>query len=244
MQLPFSYRLKDQQLWLSADRCIFWEEEKALIVSDLHFGKTGHFRKSGIGVPQSVYREDLQRLLAQLQYFQPRQLLVVGDFFHSRENKELELFQKWRNDFPHLIIRLIRGNHDILKEEWYKEAGIEVIPEQLEIGNFLFVHDIGTRTTVASQGLTQEDGDEGHLDPGEKGRSAPYAFSGHIHPGIRINGLGKQSLQLPCFYFGASYAVLPAFSRFTGTVSIAPERHDKVFAILNSDRPAHIMQIQ
>jgi DNA ligase-associated metallophosphoesterase len=242
MQLPFSYRLKEQQLWLSADRCIFWEEEKALIVSDLHFGKTGHFRKSGIGVPQSVYREDLQRLLVQLQYFQPRQLLVVGDFFHSRENKELELFQRWRNDFPDLAIRLIRGNHDILKEEWYKEAGIEVIPEQLEIGNFLFVHDI--ETAVASQGLTQEVGDEGHWDRAEKGRSALYAFSGHIHPGIRINGLGKQSLQLPCFYFGASYAVLPAFSRFTGTVSIAPERHDKVFAILNSDRPAHIMQIQ
>ena len=30
---------------------MFWEEEKALIVSDLHFGKTGHFRKSGIAVP-------------------------------------------------------------------------------------------------------------------------------------------------------------------------------------------------
>jgi uncharacterized protein len=237
MQLPFSYRLKDQQLWLSADRCIFWEEEKALIVSDLHFGKTGHFRKSGIGVPQSVYREDLQRLLAQLQYFQPRQLLVVGDFFHSRENKELELFQKWRKDFPDLAIRLIRGNHDILKEEWYKEAGIEVIPERLEIGSFLFVHDIATMAG-------QQEGREEQVGRERKIGSVRYAFSGHIHPGIRINGLGKQSLQLPCFYFGASYAVLPAFSRFTGTVSIAPERSDNVFAILNSDRPAHIMQIQ
>jgi DNA ligase-associated metallophosphoesterase len=235
MVLPFSYRIKGQQLWLSADRCIFWEEEKALIVSDLHFGKTGHFRKSGIGVPQSVYREDLQRLLAQLQYFQPRQLLVVGDLFHSRENKELDLFQKWRNDLPDLIIRLIRGNHDILQEEWYRDAGIEVIPEQLETGNFLFVHDIETANLKTPAG--------------EKGQNMAeagglYAFSGHIHPGIRMNGMGRQSLHLPCFYFGASYAVLPAFSRFTGTVSIAPGRNDNVFAILNSDHPAHIMQIQ
>jgi metallophosphoesterase superfamily enzyme len=54
-----------------------------LIVSDLHFGKTGHFRKSGIAVPQSVYKKDLQRLFHQVQYFQPRKLIVVGDLFHS-----------------------------------------------------------------------------------------------------------------------------------------------------------------
>jgi DNA ligase-associated metallophosphoesterase len=218
MHLPFSYRIKDQQLWLSPDRCIFWEEEKSLIVSDLHFGKTGHFRKSGIGVPQAVYKEDLQRLLAQIQYFQPRQLLVVGDLFHSRENKELQLFQRWRNDLAGLAVRLIMGNHDILGEAWYREAGIEVIPEQLQIGDFLFVHDI-------------EDADVG-------ARPAVYPFSGHIHPGIRINGMGRQSIHLPCFYFGASYAVLPAFSRFTGTVSIQPERDDEVFAIIGAETAA------
>ncbi len=64
-------------------RCLYWEEERSLILSDLHFGKTGHFRKAGIAVPQSVYREDLLRLLSLIQYFQPRQLLVVGDLFHS-----------------------------------------------------------------------------------------------------------------------------------------------------------------
>src|ERR1051325_5912256 len=109
MQAPVLYKLNQQNLWLSAQRMVFWEEEKALIVSDLHFGKTGHFRKSGIPVPQSVYKEDLQRLVSQLQYFQPRQLIVVGDMFHSHANKELELFKKWRHDFPHLVIRLVKG---------------------------------------------------------------------------------------------------------------------------------------
>ena len=67
MQAPVSYKLLTQQLWLSAHRCIFWEEKKALLVSDLHFGKTGHFRKSGIAVPQAVYKEDLQRLVHLIQ---------------------------------------------------------------------------------------------------------------------------------------------------------------------------------
>lgn len=239
MHPAFPHRIKGQQLWLSPDRCIFWEEERSLIVSDLHFGKTGHFRKAGIAVPQSVYREDLLRLLCQIQYFQPRQLLVVGDLFHSRENKELALFQKWREDFPDLGVRLIEGNHDILHEDWYRKAGIEVSREVLRIGPFAFIHDITEGVAGVTEGSKEE----------------PYYFSGHIHPGIRIRGMGRQSLQFPCFYFGAAYAVLPAFGKFTGTVSINPKPESNVFAILppgggergwQAHRPsrAGILQIQ
>ncbi len=98
MHSPVSHKILNQQFWLTTDRTMYWEEEKALIVSDLHIGKTGHFRKSGIAVPSSVYKEDLQRLIVQIQYFQPRELIIVGDMFHSHANKELELFLKWRSD--------------------------------------------------------------------------------------------------------------------------------------------------
>src|ERR1044072_3206990 len=119
MHPAFPHRIKGQQLWLSPDRCIFWEDQRSLIVSDLHFGKTGHFRKAGIAVPQSVFKEDLQRLVAQLQHFKPKQLVVVGDLFHSVANKELDLFRRWREDMPGLCIQLVKGNHDVLKKEWY-----------------------------------------------------------------------------------------------------------------------------
>ena len=142
MQPAFPYRLRGQQLWLSPHRCLYWEEEQSLILSDLHFGKTGHFRKAGIAVPQSVYREDLLRLLSLIQYFQPKQLVVVGDLFHSRENKELDLFLRWREDFPHLGIRLVMGNHDILRADWYEKAGIAVRRGYPGMGEFAFVHDI------------------------------------------------------------------------------------------------------
>src|SRR5215216_5308898 len=107
MQAPVLYKLQHQNLWLTAQRSIFWEEQKSLIISDLHFGKTGHFRKSGIPVPQSVYKEDLQRLVALLHHFQPQQLIVVGDFFHSHANTELDWFRKWREDFWQLPITLV-----------------------------------------------------------------------------------------------------------------------------------------
>jgi hypothetical protein len=41
------FYFREQHFWLSPERVIYWEDEKALILSDSHFGKTGHFRKSG-----------------------------------------------------------------------------------------------------------------------------------------------------------------------------------------------------
>lgn len=221
MQVPVSHKLLQHQFWLSPDRCVFWEEEKALIVSDLHFGKTGHFRKHGIPVPQTVYKNDLQRLVNQIQYFQPKQLIVVGDLFHSRENKELELFKRWRHDFPELPIRLVRGNHDILHEQWYREAAIDVIEDSLCLNtHFHFIHD---------------------LLPDQMNNSRKqFYFSGHLHPGIRVNGLGKQSLSFPCFYFTNTFCVLPAFGEFTGLAMINPAAHENVFAIVNKQ----IIQLQ
>src|SRR5882762_9356477 len=136
MGAPFNHTLLQNNFWLSPERMLYWEEQKALVVSDLHFGKTGHFRKEGIAVPQSVYKEDLQRLVSQLQFFQPRHLIVVGDMFHSSANKELDWFRKWRDDFPDLDIQLIMGNHDILQRKWYEEAGVVIHYEALTIGQF------------------------------------------------------------------------------------------------------------
>jgi len=208
MQAPVLYKLQHQNLWLTAQRSIFWEEQKALILSDLHFGKTGHFRKSGIPVPPMVYKEDLQRLVALLNYFAPEQLIVVGDFFHSHANTELEWFKKWRDDLSYIKIVLVKGNHDILKDAWYKQANIEVIEKELLIQPFLFTHDNCMR------------------------KKGVYSFCGHVHPGIYLHGLGKQGIRLPCFYFAKDHCILPAFSRFTGMALIEPAQNENVFAIV------------
>ncbi len=212
MQPPKPYKIKNQQVWISPGRTLYWESEKALIASDLHFGKTGHFRKAGIAVPAAVFKEDLQRLFDQVQYFQPNKLIIVGDLFHSKQNKELDLFQKWRDDLGGVSVTLVKGNHDILLDSWYKNASIEVVKEVLTIGSFCFRHD---------------------LEKCERGKDE-YLFSGHIHPGIVINGLGKQSLRFPCFYFTRDYCVLPAFSHFTGVALIDPQKGEEVFAIVNN----------
>ena len=216
MQNPLLHIINSNSLWVTAERCLFWEEENTLIVADLHLGKSGHFRKSGIAVPQNIYKDDLQRLIAQLYLFKAERLIIVGDLTHSAMNKELELFKRWRKDFSLLHIDLVKGNHDILNNDWYEEAAINISSPNLSVGPFLFLHDLD---------------DEKILSASEK---KLYIFAGHLHPGIRLKGRGKQSLHFPCFYFTKQYCVLPAFSRFTGTYKVQPQKEETVFAIVEN----------
>ncbi|MBI3883664.1 MAG: ligase-associated DNA damage response endonuclease PdeM [Sphingobacteriales bacterium] len=193
---------------LSADRCVFWQEKKILILSDLHLGKAGHFRKAGIPIPQTVLK-----VVTQIQLFKPERIIIVGDLFHSKSNKEHELFLKWRNDFSYLPIELVKGNHDILQPVWYRAAGITIHSHKLTIDDFSFTHDNTECDFIENT----------------------YTFCGHIHPGILLKGVGRQSIQLPCFYFAANYAVLPAFGRFTGTARIAPKPSDHIFVIIKNE---------
>ena len=210
-----SHIIGDDHLIMSAERTLFWENESALIVADLHIGKTGHFRKAGIGVPQQVYKDDLHRLLAQILFFKAERLIIVGDLTHSVANKELDLFSRWRKDFPSLDVHLVKGNHDILADKWYSETDIHLSTEQFSLNRFLFVHDIMSKGIKAAKGQ--------------------YMFAGHVHPGVSIRGRGRQSLHFPCFYFTKKYCVLPAFSRFTGTFRVEPQDGEEVFAIIEND---------
>ena len=213
MQNPVLHKIRNNSFWVSPERCLFWEEENTLIVADMHLGKSGHFRKEGIAVPQSIYKADLQRLIAQLYFFKVDRLIFVGDLTHSTANKELSLFKKWRKDFSLLQIDLVKGNHDILRDDWYKETDITVSTRQLAVNNFLFVHD-----AVDCESPNSE-----------------YTFCGHVHPGISLKGQGRQSLRFPCFYFTPDHCILPAFSRFTGTYRVHPKKGESVYAIVENN---------
>ena len=125
----------------------------------------------------------------------------------------MDLFRKWRKDFSSLDVHLVKGNHDILDDNWYSEADIQYTKEQLLLKNFLFVHDITKIKEVKA--------DKGH-----------YIFSGHIHPGISIRGRGKAITAISLFLFCKTYCILPAFSRFTGTYKVEPKKARKYLVLL------------
>jgi DNA ligase-associated metallophosphoesterase len=207
-QQPVAFVIKDQTLWLSPEKCMFWENQQALILCDLHLGKSGHFRKEGIGVPQQVLEHDLSRLDTQIQYFLPTSLIIIGDLFHSRYNQEVNYFSKWREKNHMTDIHLIQGNHDILPTSFYDDLNIMLHKEELDVSPFVFRHEQSNYSNKNQ-----------------------YEISGHIHPGIKMKGKGKQSLKFPCFYFTDSEAFMPAFGKFTGLHIIEPAKRTSVFAI-------------
>lgn len=213
MKNPVPFIHHNQTLWLSPDRCILWEEENTLIIADLHLGKSGHFRKEGIGIPQGIYKADLQRLMSQVYLFKADRLIIAGDFTHSSANKEFDLFQRWRKDFSALQIDLVLGNHDILDKQWYASSEIYVHEQELICGPFAFRHD--------------------PLTASDESNTGKYSFTGHLHPVIHLKGKGKQQLRFPCFFFGHHSAILPAFSKFTGGFALQPEKGEKVFALVD-----------
>jgi uncharacterized protein len=214
MAIFLKHTINNDDFILHSNRTVFWEQEKILILSDLHLGKTGHFRKSGIAVPHAIMKEDMQRLVDAILFFKPKQVIIVGDLFHSVQNKEHELFLKWRNDLPHIKFLLVKGNHDIVPRQWYADAQIEVAEEIFIKKNIAFVHHID---------------DANKQDLGQY-----YFFSGHVHPAVSVKGLGKQSLRFPCFYFTPSFAILPAFGKFTGTYTVEPAKNEKTYAVVNN----------
>lgn len=185
-----------------------------LILSDLHLGKSGHFRKEGIPIPQKVYEQDLIRLFDTIRYFGPDEVMIVGDLFHSRVNREWDLFARWRADHAKVHITLVLGNHDRLPEGLPGKLSMDVFPF-LQRGPFAFQHNA-----------------EDANGPSGNGHGV---ISGHVHPAIRVSAGARQSLRLPCFHFSPTTCTLPAFSIFSGHHTIKPKAGDSVFAITGED---------
>lgn len=196
-----------QSFILSPAKILFWINKKWLIISDAHFAKETHFRKNGIAVPAGILQTDLKKIDRLISQFNPVAILFLGDMFHSEENEGLHEFMHWRKK-QFIEIHLVIGNHDVLSKEWYTFANVILHEHIYQSGPILFSHE---KLVIDDEGI--------------------YNFSGHIHPCIRMYGKAKQSLRMPCFWFGKQHGILPAFGSFTGTKSIKPNQEDQIFAI-------------
>lgn len=204
--LPISFA--GETLLLHPDRALYWPDRRMLLLSDLHIGKSGHFRKAGIPIPAKVQADDLDRLANLMDLFLPQQVVIVGDLFHAGINQDMEAFRVWRRQRKEAAFVLVRGNHDRLGESTYRHLGIDLVCEQRSEAPFDLVH----------QPAAERDG----------GRPT---ISGHLHPGVAVRTRHGQSLRLPCFWISGAALTLPAFSRFTGLYLVEPGRQDQVFAL-------------
>lgn len=204
--------IEKEVLLLLPEKAIWWKKNSALLVADIHLGKSGHFRKAGIPVPSKLQEEDLLLLTELVERYDPVCLYILGDFFHSELNTDWYLFPVWRKKFPDLEIILVKGNHDILSDQIMLNAGVIIVKGYLDVFPFRLIH---IPPAISST------------------ESMHYYLSGHIHPGIRLKGKARQSLTMPCFYFSDRQGILPAFGRFTGSSTIAVTEVDKIYPVFS-----------
>ncbi len=195
-----------EHLLLTNQRAFVWTRRKTLVLSDLHIGKTAHFRKAGIAIPSQILHNDLKRLEALIVQFEISTILIVGDLFHAEVNRDIQMFKDWKIPFDFIEWRLIKGNHDRLKTSVYENLGIEVDTDYNETAPFRFVHDVD------------------HCE------DPIFCVSGHTHPGVLIRGRGKQFIKLPCFQVSKNQLTLPAFSEFTGLNTSCGDKDTVCFA--------------
>lgn len=202
-----------ETLYLLAERAVWWPAGRTLFVADFHLGKAASFRCAGIPIPEATTGESLTRLGAALDRTGAERLVVLGDFLHSRAGRApstLAHFLAWRESRTALAITLVRGNHDGNAGDPPADWGIDCVDPGVGLGPFGLVHE-------------------------PKPVRGGYALAGHIHPAVRLTEAGRQSLTLPCFWFGERVGVLPSFGAFTGSAVVRPRRGDQVFVIAEGE---------
>ena len=205
----YIFKIQDETPHLLPERAVYWPRTQTLFIADPHFGKTATFRAHAIPLPEGDMAADLARLTQALQRTAAKQLIVLGDLLHAargRDETVLNTFMTWRAQHMDLRIFLVRGNHDRSAGDPPEDWGIQIVNGPTPGPYFVLSHE--------------------PLEP-ETG----YALAGHIHPAVQLTGKGRQSLKLPCFWFGAHCGVLPAFADFTGGALIKPQVGDQIFVL-------------
>jgi uncharacterized protein len=179
---------------------LFWQEQRLLVVSDLHLEKGSSFAARGVLLPPYDTVATMGRLAAVIARHDPRMVIALGDSFHDRDaherlsapNREALMAMQMRRDWI-----WISGNHDPALPS---DLG-GVVASEVAIGPIVFRHE----PTGAS---------------GE--------IAGHLHPKARVPTRGR-SIERRCFACDGERAVMPAFGAYTGGLSIRDAAFAKIF---------------
>jgi DNA ligase-associated metallophosphoesterase len=184
--VPFSFA--HQEFRLGASRALFWAEENALLVADLHLEKASFYARHGQMLPPYDSRATLERLAKAVKETGARRVYCLGDSFH--DSGGVDRLEPHAAGMLDALTRAtdwvwITGNHD----EDAQAPGGTVVDE------------------LSSRGLALR-----HIArKGELGSEV----SGHFHPKLRVKVRGR-SIARPCAVASENRLILPAFGALTG----------------------------
>ncbi len=201
-----------EPLTLLPERAVLHAPSSTLFLADLHLGKPASYRALAAPVPESITDADLARLSSLLAQHRPDHLCILGDLLHDSHYTSPETLSRlltWRAAHSALHVSLILGNHDVRAGAPHADLRISALHPPHFRSPFTLLHDPA----------------DAHADR--------FSLAGHLHPAARLapasRRAGPTPLRAPCFWLSPTLLVLPAFSRFTGSMIITPREHDRVF---------------
>jgi DNA ligase-associated metallophosphoesterase len=179
---------------------LYWEEQRLLVVSDLHLEKGSSFAMRGTLLPPYDTIATLGRLGAVIARHDPRTVIALGDSFHDRRAHE-RLSPPNRDVLSALQLRRdwiwISGNHDPALPS--NLGG--TVAQDVAIGPIVFRHE---PTGAAGE------------------------IAGHLHPKARVSTRGR-SMERRCFASDGARAIMPAFGAYTGGLNIRDAAFARIF---------------
>ncbi|MDE2375837.1 MAG: ligase-associated DNA damage response endonuclease PdeM [Bradyrhizobium sp.] len=179
---------------------LYWDEERLLVVSDLHLEKGSSFAARGVLLPPYDTVATLSRLASVIAWHDPRVVIALGDSFHDRaahqrlspgDREAMAALQAGRDWI------WISGNHDPALP---RDLG-GTVADAVAIGPVTFRHE--------------PTGGAGEI-------------AGHLHPKARVTARGR-SMERRCFASDGMRAVMPAFGAYAGGLSIRDAAFARVF---------------
>ncbi len=182
---------------------LVWEEQRLLVVSDLHLEKGSSFAQRGVLLPPYDTVATLGRLAAVIARHDPRMVIALGDSFHDRD-AHARLSDADRDTLTALQAGRdwiwISGNHDPALPS---DLG-GMVANEVAIGQIAFRHE--------PSGAFGE-------------------IAGHLHPKARVATRGR-AMERRCFASDGERAVMPAFGAYAGGLSIRDAAFAKIFQSL------------
>lgn len=181
---------------------LYWPEQRALIVADLHLEKGSAFASRGMLLPPYDTAETLERLARVIARYDPQLVITLGDNFHDGGGA-MRLLSHDRDRLSALQCRRdwvwIAGNHD---PDPADDIG-GVFAAATALGPIAFRHEPTT----------------GRCD-GE--------IAGHLHPCARISLRGR-TIARRCFATDGRRMVMPAFGAYAGGLDIRDRAFRSLF---------------
>jgi len=192
----------------TSEGALFWPEQQALLVADLHLEKASWFARFGQFLPPYDSHATLVALDGEIRKTGATRLYCLGDSFHDRFGCD-RLPADARAMLMDLTARLdwtwIVGNHD----PGFADHCGGSLADEVEVGGIILRH--------------------------EAVRDEPRPeMSGHFHPKLRLSVRGRR-VSRRCFVVSNSKIIMPAFGSLTGGLDA---HHPEILRSIGDDASA------